>query len=150
LKNVDLETALNEGGDGVFVSFEEWNKPLIFDLAQNSEPSNLKRLGITELLKFSSSENNKGAEAKILIHKSFALGTSSLFLSLVLLPLSIMQSKKETMANLAVGILFCILYFAFFTVLVEVSLTSFSPVLIWLPNLLCFIIGSYLLYNFEN
>ena len=150
LKNVDLETALDEGGDGIFVSFEEWNKPLIFDLAQNSDPSNLKRLGIAKLLEFARSENSKGAEAQILIHKSFALGTSSLFLSLVLLPLSIMQSRKETMANLAVGILFCILYFILFTLLVEISFTSFSPVLIWFPNLLCFIIGSYLLYNFEN
>ncbi len=150
LKNVDLESASSEGEDGIFVSFEEWNKPLIFDLVQNPDSSNLKRLGIAKLFEFARTENSKSVEANNLIHKSFALGTSSFFLSLVLLPLSIKKCRKETMANLAIGILFCVLYFSLFTILVEISLTTVKPILIWFPNMCCFIIGSYLLYNFEN
>jgi len=150
LKNVDIESALSQKKQNFFVSFEEWNQPLIFNFNDSSDEFNLKRVGFLNLLELSQLNNNTSEVAQNLIHKSFVFGSSSFFLSLVLLPISITKGRKESMTNLAMGIILSVTYFSVLTLLVDVSLNYNNPIFIWIPNLSCFIIGSYLLYNFER
>ena len=151
LKNVDLESAQDDREEqNVFVSFEEWNQPLVFDLNFGNQEINLKRIGFFKLLDLSKSDQEESVQAKVLLQKSFALGSSSFFLSLVLLPLSITKGRKESISNLAIGIFISILYYATVTFFEEFSIIYTTPSLIWIPNAACFIIGSYSIYKFET
>lgn len=150
LKNVDLESSLISEKKNLFVAFEEWNKPLVFNLSSKGSTINLKRLGFFKLLELSKKKNEKEAEAKVLIQKSLALGTSSFFLFLVLLPLSITKGRKESLSNLAIGIGLSVLYYTCLTLLEDFAVSYSNSFYLWIPNLVCFIIGSYLLYKFEH
>jgi len=150
LKNVDFESAIDSHNSNLFVSFEEWNKPIIFNLTPKGNNLNVKRIGFFELLELSSSDNTKKYDAKVLIHKGYVLGTSSLFLSLVLLPISITHGRKETISNLAIGIFLSVLYYSSITLLEEFSFQYSNLLFLWIPNSLCFIIGTYLLYKFDK
>jgi lipopolysaccharide export system permease protein len=150
MKNIDIESALSQKEQNIFFSFEEWNQPLIFNFKNANDQFNLKRVGFFKLLEFSQLKNNTGKVAKNLIHKSFVFGSSSFFLSLVLLPISITKGRKDSMSNLALGIILSVTYFSVLTLLEDISLNYNHPLLLWIPNLSCFIIGSYLLYNFER
>ena len=150
LKNVDLESAQDDSEEqNVFVSFEEWNQPLIFNLNFGNQEINLKRIGFFKLLDAANSKREESVQAKVLLQKSFALGSSSFFLSLVLLPLSITKGRKESITNLAIGIFISIVYYATVTFFEEFSFIYSAPSLIWIPNAVCFIIGSYSIYKFE-
>jgi len=150
LKNVDLESAQVHGKNNLFVSFEKWSKPLVFDLNSKNNFLNIKRVGFFKLLELSRVENEKKNEAKVLVQKGFALGTSSFFLSLILLPLSITKGRKESISNLAMGICLSLLYYASLTILEDFSIIHSNSFYLWIPNVVCFIIGSYLLYKFER
>ena len=150
LKNVDLESSLDSEKKNLFVAFEEWNKPLVFNLSSKGSSINLKRLGFFKLLEISKKKNEKEGEAKVLIQKSLALGTSSFFLFLVLLPLSITKGRKESLSNLAMGIGLSVLYYICLTLLEDFAVSYSNSFYLWIPNLVCFIIGSYLLYKFEH
>ena len=150
LKNVDLESSLDSERKNLFVAFEEWNKPLVFNLSSKGSSINLKRLGFFKLLEISKKKNEKEGEAKVLIQKSLALGTSSFFLFLVLLPLSITKGRKESLSNLAMGIGLSVLYYICLTLLEDFAVSYSNSFYLWIPNLVCFIIGSYLLYKFEH
>jgi|MEHZ01.6.fsa_nt_MEHZ011623987.1_7 lipopolysaccharide export system permease protein len=150
LKNVDLESAQVHGKNNLFVSFEKWSKPLVFDLNSKNNFLNIKRVGFFKLLELSRVENEKKNEAKVLVQKGFALGTSSFFLSLILLPLSITKGRKESISNLAMGICLSVLYYASLTILEDFSIIHSNSFYLWIPNVVCFIIGSYLLYKFER
>ena len=150
LKNVDLESSLDSEKKNLFVAFEEWNKPLVFNLSSKGSSINLKRLGFFKLSELSKKKNEKEGEAKVLIQKSLALGTSSFFLFLVLLPLSITKGRKESLSNLAMGIGLSVLYYICLTLLEDFAVSYSNSFYLWIPNLVCFIIGSYLLYKFEH
>ena len=150
LKNVDLESSLDSERKNLFVAFEDWNKPLVFNLSSKGSSINLKRLGFFKLLEISKKKNEKEGEAKVLIQKSLALGTSSFFLFLVLLPLSITKGRKESLSNLAMGIGLSVLYYICLTLLEDFAVSYSNSFYLWIPNLVCFIIGSYLLYKFEH
>ena len=92
--------------DNKFVSFKEWNQPLVFKFGSIEESINLKRLGFLKLLEISRSKSEKAPEAKNIINKNIALGSSSFFLFLIILPLSITKGRKEGVTNLSFGILF--------------------------------------------
>jgi lipopolysaccharide export LptBFGC system permease protein LptF len=150
LKNVDLESTQEYAKNNLFVSFEKWSKPLVFDLHSKHSYFNIKRVGFFKLLELSRVENKKKAEAEVLVQKGFALGTSSFFLSLVLLPLSITKGRKENMSNLAAGICLSVLYYVSLTLLEDISIIYSKSFYLWIPNGVCFIVGSYLLYKFEH
>ena len=86
---------------------------------------------------------------KLLLIKKFALGCSSFFLCMVLLSLSIGAGRKETMSNLAVGIISSILYFGLISLNEELAYDNNFPYLLWIPNLICFIIGIFMILRFE-
>ena len=134
LKNVDFESAIDSHNSNLFVSFEEWNKPIIFNLTPNGNNLNVKRIGFFELLELSSSDNIKKYDAKVLIHKGYVLGTSSLFLSLVLLPISITHGRNETISNLAIGIFLLVLYYSCITLLEEFYFQYFNLLFFCIHN----------------
>ena len=148
LNHVDFESPQNDG-DEIFVSFEKWEQPLIIDLGKKDIGINLKRLGFGQLINESFSNRLYSDQAKIIINKKFALGCSSFFLCMVLLPLSIGAGRKETMSNLAVGIISSILYFGLISLNEELAYDNNLPYLLWIPNLLCFIIGIFMILRFE-
>lgn len=150
LRNVDFESAIDSLSSNLFVSFEEWNKPIIFNLTPKGDYLNLKRIGFFDLLELSNSDNIKKYDAKVLIQRGFALGSSSLFLSLVLLPISITHGRRESISNLAIGIFVSLLYYSSITLLEEFSFQYSNLLFMWIPNSLCFIFGTYLLYKFDK
>ena len=148
LNHVDFESPQNDG-DEIFVSFEKWEQPLIIDLDKKDIGINLKRLGFGQLINESFSNRLYSDQAKIIINKKFALGCSSFFLCMVLLPLSIGAGRKETMSNLAVGIISSILYFGLISLNEELAYDNNFPYLLWIPNLICFVIGIFMILRFE-
>ena len=59
LKDVDLESSFGEKVDNKFVSFKEWNQPLVFKFGSIEESINLKRLGFLKLLEISNQKVKK-------------------------------------------------------------------------------------------
>ena len=150
LKNVDLQSSDNEEAQNIFISFEQWDEPLVFEINNRNDKLNFKRVGLSVLLAEANSKSLESNEAKVLIHKGVSLGTSSFFLSLILLPISIKSGRKESISNLSIGIALAITYYVTLIFLEELSLSYSQPLFIWIPNVLCIIIGSYLLYEFES
>ena len=150
LKNVDLQSSDNDQDQNIFIFFEQWDEPLVFEINNRNDNLNIKRVGLRVLLAVAKSKSLESNEAKVLIHKGVALGTSSFFLSLMLLPISIKSGRKESISNLSLGIALAVIYYVALIFLEELSLTHSQPAFIWIPNILSIIIGSYLLYEFES
>ena len=148
LNKVDFESPIDDEGN-IFVSFEKWDQPLVLDLAKTKSEVNLKRIGFIQLLKESTSGSAKTDKAKVLIHKNLALGCSSFFLCTILLPLSISKGRKESMANLSIGILISICYYASISFVENFAYSQAYPLLLWVPNILCLVLGFYMLSRFE-
>ena len=148
LNKVDFESPIDDEGN-IFVSFEKWDQPLVLDLAKTKSEVNLKRIGFIQLLKESTSGSAKTDKAKVLIHKNLALGCSSFFLCTILLPLSISKGRKESMANLSMGILISICYYASISFVENFAYSQANPLLLWVPNILCLVLGFYMLSRFE-
>ncbi|MBT3666202.1 MAG: YjgP/YjgQ family permease [Opitutae bacterium] len=150
LKNVDLQSSEQNQTQNAFISFEQWDEPLIFEINNRNDELNINRVGLELLMKLANSKSTESDEAKVLIYKGFALGTSSFFLSLLLVPISIKSGRKESITNLSLGIILSVLYYTTLIFLEEVSVLYSQPIFTWFPNLLCIIIGSYLFYEFES
>lgn len=150
LKNVDLQSSDNDQDQNIFIFFEQWDEPLVFEINNRNDNLNIKRVGLRVLLAVAKSKSLESNEAKVLIHKGVALGTSSFFLSLMLLPISIKSGRKESISNLSLGIALAVIYYVALIFLEELSLSHSQPAFIWIPNILSIIIGSYLLYEFES
>ena len=150
LKNVDIQSSDNDQYQNLFIFFEQWDEPLVFEINNRNDKLNIKRFGLRELFAVANSQSLESDEAKVLIHKGFALGTSSFFLSLMLLPISIKSGRKESISNLSIGISLAVIYYVALIFLEELSLSHTQPFFIWIPNFLSIIIGSYLLYEFES
>jgi lipopolysaccharide export system permease protein len=150
LKNVDLQSSDNDQDQNLFIFFEQWDEPLVFEINNRNDKLNIKRFGLRELFAVANSQSLESNEAKVLIHKGVALGTSSFFLSLMLLPISIKSGRKESISNLSIGISLAVIYYVALIFLEELSLSHTQPFFIWIPNFLSIIIGSYLLYEFES
>ena len=150
LKNVDLQSSDNDQDQNLFIFFEQWDEPLVFEINNRNDKLNIKRFGLRELFAVANSQSLESNEAKVLIHKGVALGTSSFFLSLMLLPISIKSGRKESISNLSICISLALIYYVALIFLDELSLSHTQPFFIWIPNFLSIIIGSYLLYEFES
>lgn len=150
LKNVDLQSSDYDQTNNIFITFEQWDEPLVFEINNRNDELNINRVGLRLLFAVASSDLPKSKEAKVLIHKGVALGTSSFFLSIMLLPMSIKRGRKESISNLFTGIALALAYYVGLIFLEEFSLTHSQPIFMWIPNIICIIIGSYLLYEFET
>jgi lipopolysaccharide export LptBFGC system permease protein LptF len=149
LKGVDLESFVEEERQNLFISFDEWSKPLCFDLGKLNDQKNLKKMTISELWLLSKLKNERGTEATTLIFKRIVLGSSSLFLSFILLPLSINQGRRESMSNLTIGVFLSLTYYAIVIIFEELALSYALPYILFSPIIGAIIIGSYLIYKFD-
>jgi lipopolysaccharide export LptBFGC system permease protein LptF len=148
LNKVDFESPVDDEGN-IFVSFEKWDQPLVLDLTKTSTEVNLKRIGFIQLLKESISNTVQSEKAKVLIHKNLALGCSPFFLCAILLPLSIAKGRKESMANLSIGIFISVCYYASSSFFEEFAFSQGKALLLWLPNVFCFVFGIFMLLRFD-
>ena len=90
-------------------------------------------------------------EVSCLLHKEIALGFSPLFLCVFLLPVAAKQGRSETMMNLLIGLSFCLTYFLIGSLSANfLSDSSFGFLSWWYPNILCLLVGCYLIVKFEK
>ena len=149
LKGVDLESFVEEEIQDMFISFDEWSKPLCFDLGRFNDKKSLKRVSLSELWLVSKLKNERGTEAATLLLKRIVLGSSSLFLSFILLPLSINQGRRESMSNLTIGVFLSLTYYAMVIIFEELALSYAFPYILFCPIIGAVIIGSYMIYKFD-
>ena len=150
LKNVDFQSTQDQTSGNFFVTFEEWNKPIVLPLNSSKRPFNINRIGLSDLLKVVKMNNAKSFEAKVIINKSLALGTSPFFLSILLIPLSISKIRTEHMTNLSIGIFISIFYYFTITFFEDFAENLKWIEILWIPNVFVLIIGSYLIMSFEK
>tara|TARA_B100000161_G_C33510135_1_gene395989 strand:- start:441 stop:1148 length:708 start_codon:yes stop_codon:yes gene_type:complete len=150
LKNVDFQSTQDGTSENFFVTFEEWDKPIVLPLNSSKRSFNINRVGLSDLLKVVKMNNAKSFEAKIIINKSLALGTSPFFLSLLLIPLSISKVRSEHMTNLSIGIFISIFYYFTITLFEDFAEKLKWIEILWIPNVFVLIIGSYLIISFEK
>jgi lipopolysaccharide export system permease protein len=148
LNHVDFESPVKDSEE-FFVSFEKWDNPLIFDLGKKNNETNLKRISFGKLLQESFSNRPQSEIAKVMIQKNFALGCSSFFLCTALLPLSVQAGRKESMSNIAFGLLFSISYFGCLSIFEDIAYSRNWPFFLWIPNVFCFVVGLFLLLRFD-
>ena len=90
-------------------------------------------------------------EAQALLHKNSALGTSPFFLSFILLPLAILKGRNESVGNMALGVFVAVAYFGLGSLLTNLFANQFIACLSWwVPNLVCLILGLFLILRFEK
>ncbi len=150
LNNVDFESIQDQENDNFYVSFQKWNEPLVLPINSPPQKTNINRMSFSELVRISKGQSLQKLKAELILSKGFALGTSPFFLSLVLIPLSITKGRRESMSNLSFGICISVLYYCSTTYFEDFAESYSSTSLIWVPNLLSFIIGTYLFYKFEK
>ena len=148
LNHVDFESPVKDSEE-FFVTFEKWDNPLIFDLGKKNNETNLKRISFGKLLQESFSNRPQSEIAKVMIQKNFALGCSSFFLCTALLPLSVQAWRKESMSNIAFGLLFSISYFGCLSIFEDIAYSRNWPFFLWIPNVFCFVVGLFLLLRFD-
>ena len=160
LKEVDLEPGFDEQNQSkesssMFLSFKSWKKPIVIGLfdSQEEEKLSFKKMGFRQKLDFLTKKpsDENAMELTFILHKGFALGFSPLFLCFFLLPVAAKQGKNETMINLLIGLSFCLVYFLIGSITANfLSDSSFGFLSWWYPNILCLLVGCYLIFKFEN
>ncbi len=160
LKEVDLEPGFDERNESkesspMFLSFKSWKKPIVIGLfdSQGEEERSFKKMGFRQKLDFltKNPSDDKAMEVSFLLHKEIALGFSPLFLCVFLLPVAAKQGRSETMMNLLIGLSFCLTYFLIGSLSANfLSDSSFGFLSWWYPNILCLLVGCYLIVKFEK
>ena len=160
LKEVDLEPGFDERNESkesssTFLSFKSWKKPIVIGLfdSQGEEERSFKKMGFRQKLDFltKNPSDDKAMEVSFLLHKEIALGFSPLFLCVFLLPVAAKQGRSETMMNLLIGLSFCLTYFLIGSLSANfLSDSSFGFLSWWYPNILCLLVGCYLIVKFEK
>ena len=160
LKEVDLEPGFDEQNQSkesssMFLSFKNWKKPIVIGLfdSQGEKKRSLKKMGFLQKLDYltKNPSGEKAMKVSFLLHKGIALGCSPFFLSVFLLPVAAKQGRSETMMNLLIGLSVCFAYFLVGTLSANfISNSSFGFLAWWYPNILCLLVGCYLINKFEN
>ena len=160
LKEVDLEPGFDEQDESkesssMFLSFKSWKKPIVIGLfnSQGEEKRAFKKMGFRQKLDFltKNPSDENAMEVTFLLHKGIALGFSPLFLCVFLLPVAAKQGRSETMMNLLIGLSFCLAYFLIGSLSANfLSDSSFGFLSWWYPNILCLLVGCYLIFKFEK
>jgi lipopolysaccharide export LptBFGC system permease protein LptF len=126
LEQVDYETL--EGNSGAsakqtsFVSFEKWKQPMKFTIDTPNLERDMKRLSLLEFLemqKAGSLNHFDTTRAYNHFNKYASLGCSPISLTALLITVAVRSGRRETYANLFIGVLICLFYFALGTSLGE-------------------------------
>ncbi len=150
LYDVDYESfeKRNEKGSqkSNFVSFQKWKKPMKFIIDSPSIEKDIKRL---PLLAFLKKINDSSLDEKSYIrglnhfNKYASIGCSPISLCPLLIFVAIRRGRRETYANLFIGVLICLLYFTLGTGLGEViGAHGYGW---WLSNLFAIFTGFFVL-----
>ncbi len=125
LFEVDYEsvaTPKSSGNSSTFVSFERWKKPLRLKLGSKNFNRSGKYLSVLQYITKIRHNNITRKESDI-VQKQFNKYGSLAFSSTALAPLLIFfglnRGRRETYANLFMGVFICLLYFLFCKVLGE-------------------------------
>ena len=118
LFDVDIEKADDFGvgsqKHSSFISFKRWNCPLVLNLSEQAmRVDSLKMLPIKQLLhKIRTSDSSGFVEsASAILSKNIMLAFSPVILSLVLIPVGVSKSRKESSSQLVMGIVICISFY---------------------------------------
>ena len=151
LYDVDYESfeKRNEKGSQKynFVSFQKWKKPMKFIIDSPSIEKDIKRLPLftSFLKKINDSSLDEKSYIRGLNHfnKYASIGCSPISLCPLLIFVAIRRGRRETYANLFIGVLICLLYFTLGTGLGEViGAHGYGW---WLSNLFAIFTGFFVL-----
>ncbi len=150
LYDVDYESFAKSNKAGTpkssFVSFQRWKQPMRFTIDSPSRERDTKRLPLLEFIKLlNNKELDENSFARGLSHfnKYASIGCSPISLCPLLIFVAVRSGRRETYANLFIGVLICLLYFSLGTSLGQ-SIGSFGYGW-WLSNLLAFCTGFFVL-----
>lgn len=120
LEKVDFESfdrdQKKHAEDSQFVSFEKWKEPLVFDLSSGEQMASSKTISIFSLF---DSFTHGGAQhlewSGVFQHlsKYSAVAFAPIFLTPLLIITALQKGRKESYANLFIGVLLCLIYFLF-------------------------------------
>lgn len=91
-------------------------------------------------------------KAKMVFHKNFAMGFSVLSFACFAIPLGLKTSRKETSANLGIGVGMGLLYYL---AIISIGMLDGKPelrpeLLFWIPNLAYQIFGAWLFFKLDH
>ena len=127
-----------------FVSFEKWKQPMKFSLDTPALERDMKRLSLLEfwnMQKNSNLDRFDTIRAYNHFNKYASLGCSPISLSALLVSVAVRSGRKETYANLFIGVLICLFYFAMGTTLGQsIGSNGYGW---WIANLSFLVIGIF-------
>ena len=124
LEQVDYESLQQNSAESTkqsrFVSFEKWKQPMKFSIDTPVLERNMKRLSLLEFMDMQKNDDLSRFDtirAYNHFNKYASLGCSPISLSALLVSIGVRSGRKETYANLFIGVLICLFYFAIGTTL---------------------------------
>ncbi len=127
-----------------FVSFEKWKQPMRFSIDTPVLDRDMKRLSLLEFWNMQKNGDlDRFDEIRAYNHfnKYASLGCSPISLSALLVSVAVRSGRKETYANLFIGVLICLFYFAMGTTLGQsIGSNGYGW---WIANLSFLVIGMY-------
>ena len=127
-----------------FVSFEKWKQPMRFSIDTPVLDRDMKRLSLFEFWNMQKNGDlDRFDEIRAYNHfnKYASLGCSPISLSALLVSVAVRSGRKETYANLFIGVLICLFYFAMGTTLGQsIGSNGYGW---WLSNLVFMILGFF-------
>jgi lipopolysaccharide export LptBFGC system permease protein LptF len=154
LEDVDIEKTQGEGVVGpstTFVSFEKWKNPLRFQLSDQTNSGFSKYVSIFEFF-FKMDQDLLTTRQYLSVIKQFnkygSLAFSSAALAPVLIFCALFRGRRETYANLFLGLLLCLVYFLLAKLFGEIPRIYGTGW--WLGNVISLILGIILLKKFTK
>lgn len=147
LEQVDYESLQQNSAESTkqsrFVSFEKWKQPMKFSIDTPVLERNVKRLSFLEFIDMQKNDDlNRFDTIRAYNHfnKYASLGCSPISLSALLVSIGVRSGRKETYANLFIGVLICLFYFAMGTTLGQsIGSNGYGW---WIANLSFLVIGT--------
>lgn len=148
LEQVDYESLQQDSAESTkqsrFVSFEKWKRPMKFSIDTPVLERNMKRLSLLEFMDMQKNGDlNRFDTIRAYNHfnKYASLGCSPISLSALLVSVGVRSGRKETYANLFIGVLICLFYFAIGTTLGQsIGSNGYGW---WIANIVFLVIGTF-------
>ena len=147
LEQVDYESLENHTAESTkqssFVSFEKWKQPMRFSIDTPVLDRDMKRLSLVDFWNMQKNGNLDRFDtirAYNHFNKYASLGCSPISLSALLVSVAVRTGRKETYANLFIGVLICLFYFAIGTTFGQsIGSNGYGW---WIANLVFLVIGT--------